>query len=55
MYKVRAKSKQGIQRVKYSRKFPCRKAAKALYFATWSGACEFCAMAGLRLKQISLM
>jgi len=55
MYKVRAKYRRGIKRIKYPKKFPHRKAARALYFSNWDSACSFCATAGLRLKQISLV
>jgi len=55
MYRVREKRRRGIRRVKQAREFPCRKISKPLYFANWDSACSFCVLAGLRLKQISLV
>jgi len=54
MYKINAKCRRAGRRVKYPKKFPRRKAARALYFSNWGSACSFCAAAGLRLKQIFL-
>jgi len=55
MYKItREKLRRGNMRAKSPKKFP-KKRIKALYFTDWGSACSYCAAAGLRLKQISLM